>query len=261
MPIINNAQTAPLADGLSISKSNVLVDQVPTIIDPGTDETPANISDPDHSLNYTCGTSVGDFAVSYGAQTNISYVAISGHTAATPTQATIDLFDGVTLIDTVVLQRNNNVMFTFPAQDFTDLIVKFNTVPNNFQMTVSYIAAGEHLILTYGEQAGYKRSWLTRHTTQRTTTNLQAAPVSMLQKSKSMKGTLSLPDEFATFAEGDWQSFIDFSFEQPFFIKEFSDKPESTYICYDPKHGVMSHGSTRTLDVITLSFTLFNGLY
>lgn len=260
MTIITNNATASLTDGLSLSTTNVLINQVPIITDPGTDEIPANISDPDHSLNYTCGTSVGDFAVSYGPQVNISYVAISGHTAATPTQATIELYNDTTLIDSVILQRNNNVMFTFPSQTFQDLIIKFVTVPNNFQMTVSYIAAGQHLTLTYGEQAGYKRSWLMRHLTQRTTTNLQVGPVSTTQKSKAMKGVLTLPNEFATFVEGTWQTFIDFSYEQPFFIKEISSKPESTYICFDPKFNISAHSSTRTLDVSSLSFTLFNGM-
>jgi len=136
---------------LSISTSNVLEDQTPTIVDPGTNEVAANISDPDHSLNYTCGTSTGDFEVNYGAQTNISYVAISGHTAATPASAVIELYDDAVLIDSVTITRNNNIMFTFPSMSFTALRVKFVTVPNNFQMTVSFIAAGQHLSLETGE--------------------------------------------------------------------------------------------------------------
>lgn len=260
MTIITNVSGSPLADGLSISTTNVLINQVPTITDAGTNEVPANISDPDHSLNYTCGTSVAHFAVSYGAQTNISYVAISGHTAATPTQATIELYNGATLIDSVVLARNNNVMFTFPAQTFQDLIVKFVTVPNNFQMTVSYIAAGTHLTILTGEQAGYKRNWLNRHQVQRTTTNLQVGPVSSLTQKKSLKGTLSLPNEVVSFAEGAWQTFIDFAFDEPFFIKEVGSKPESSYICFDPMFDTNAHSQTRALDMIKLKFTVFNGL-
>ena len=246
--------------GVSISTSNVLINAVPTITDPGIDEVAANISDPDHSLNYTCGTDIQSFSVSYGPLNNISYVAISGHTAATPAGATIQLFNGLALIDSVSLQRNNNVMFTFPSQTFTDLIIKFVTVPNNYQMTVSYIAAGQHLTLTYGTQAGYKRNWLARHTVQRTTTNLQVGPVSTTQRSKAMKGSLKLPNELATFAEGSWQDFIDFSYDEPFFLKEVENKPESTYICYDPKFDDATHSSTTTLNALTLSFTLFNGL-
>lgn len=261
MTIINNVALATDRDGLSITTSNVLLNQVPVITDPGTGETPANISDPDHSLNYTCGTSVGDFSVSYGAQTNISYVAISGHTAATPAQATIELYNDTTLIDSVVLQRNNNVMFTFPSQAFQDLIIKFVTVPNNFQMTVSFIAAGEIITLLKGQQAGYARNWLNRHTTQRTASTLEVGPISSTQRAKALSGSLSMPNELAIFTEGTWQTFIDFSFEQPFFIKEFKSKPESTYLCYDPKPGVKSHPKTPTLDVITLKFTAFNGLF
>ena len=261
MTIINNVAAATDREGLSISTTNVLLNVVPTITDPGTNEVAANISDPDHSLNYTCGTAVSDFSVNYGAQTNIGYVAISGHTAATPTQATIELYNDTTLIDSVVLQRNNNVMFTFAPQAFQNLIIKFVTVPNNYQMTVSFIAGGEYLTIAKGQQAGYARNWLTRHTTQRTASTLEVGPISSTQRSKALSGMLSLPNELAIFTEGVWQTFVDFSYEQPFFIKEFKSKPESTYLCYDPSHGFKSHPQTQTLDVITLKFTAFNGLF
>lgn len=260
MTIISNTVDAILSDGLSITTSNVLIDQVPTITDPGTGEVAANISDPDHSLNYTCGTSVSDFTVSYGAQTNISYVAISGHNAATPAQATIELYNDATLIDSVVLKRNHNVMFTFAAQAFQDLKIKFITVPKNHQMTVSYIAAGEYLTIATGEQAGYSRQWLMRHQTQKTTSNLQVGPVSTISKNKALVGSLSLPNQLSSFAEDAWQTFIDFSYEQPFFIKEIKAKPESSYICYDAQHSIKSHAQTRQLDVINMKFTAYNGL-
>lgn len=260
MTFIPNIASQIIADGLSISTSNVLIDQVPTITDAGIDEAPANISDPDHSLNYTCGSSLTNFAVSYGAQTNISYVAVSGHTAAAQAQATVELWNGAIKIDSAVIKRNHNLMFTFPAQAFLDLIVRFITTPASFQMTVSFIAAGRHLTILTGEQAGYKRAWLNRNTTQRTTTNLQVAPISSIKKSKSLPGNLSFPNELATFTEGAWQDFIDFSFEQPFFVKEQSNKPESSYICSDPVHGINAHGQTRELDVISVKFTAYNGL-
>ena len=260
MTIITSTASQVSVEGLSITTSNVLINQVPVITDAGVGEIASNISDPDHSLNYTCGTGTADFIVSYGAQTNISYVAISGHTAATPTQATVELYNGSTLIDSVIIKRNNNIMFTFPLMTFQDLKVKFITVPNNYQMTVSYIAAGEYLTILQGEQSGYSRQWLNRHTTQRSTSTLQVGPISATQRSKSLKGTLSLPNELSTFAENAWQTFVDFSFKQPFFIKEVKSKPESSYICYDPEHSVKAHAQTRKLDMITLKFQCFNGL-
>jgi hypothetical protein len=250
---------------LAISTSNVLLGLTPIVLDSGVGEIASNISDPDHSLNYTCGTATGIFLVDFGAQNNISYVAISGHTAATPANATVELWDnynnaGEVKIDSVLLTRNNNVMFTFPSMNFTKLNVRFITAPSNFQMTVSFIAAGQYLAIETGQQAGYARNWLNRHVTQRSNSTLEVGPISSTQRAKALKGMLSLPNELAIFTEGTWQDFIDFSFEQPFFIKEFQDKPESSYICYDPMPGVKSHPQTPTLDVITLKFTVYNGL-
>ena len=247
--------------GLSISYTNVLIDQIPTITDPGTDETPANLSDPDHSLNYTCGTNVSDFSISYGAQTGISYVAVSGHNAAKPSPATVAIYDGLDFVQFVQpLKRNNNLMFTFEERDFTNLIIRFLTVPKNHQTTVSFIAAGKHFNIARGEQAGYKRLWLMRQQQQRTTTNMQAAPVSSLQKPKALKGSLTLPNEIAEFTETDWQDFIDFTFEQPFFIKEQEDEPQSSYVCFDAKHDIAAHPQTRKLNAVKLTFNAYNGL-
>ena len=246
--------------GFSLSKSNVLVGQTPTITSAGVGEIASNISDPDHSLNYTCGTAAEAFTVSYGSQTNISYVAISGHTAARPANAVIELYDNNTLIDSVTLKRNNNVMFTFTSRSFTDLEIRFLTSPNTYQMTVSFIAAGQHIIIAKGEQAGYNRQWLNRHTTQKTTTNMVVAPVSTITKSKALKGMLSLPNEELEFVRDEWQEFIDFSEQQPFFIKEDQLTPESSYICYDPTSTIKAHPTAPLLGVLQLKYTCFNGL-
>jgi hypothetical protein len=245
---------------LSISTSNVLIGVTPTITDAGTGELAANISDPDHSLNYTCGSSTANFTVNYGARTNISYVGVSGHNAATPANATVQLYDGATLIDAVTIKRNHNIMFTFATMSFTDLKVVFITAPLTYQTTLSFMAAGQHLTIASGEQGGYKRAWLNRPAMQKTTTNLTVAPVSSTVKSKSLKGSLSFPNEATSFSEGDWQDFIDFSFDQPFFIKEQASKPESSYLCFNPAHDIKAHSQTRGLNVIMLKFTAFNGL-
>ena len=245
---------------LSISTSNVLIGITPTITDAGTGEVAANISDPDHSLNYTCGSSSSNFTVDYGAQTNINYVGVSGHNAATPANATVQLYDGSTLIDAVTIKRNHNIMFTFATMSFTNLKVVFVTSPLTYQTTLSFIAAGQHLSISSGEQAGYKRAWLNRSTAQKTTTNLTVAPIASTVKSKSLKGSLSFPNEAALFTEGDWQDFIDFSFEQPFFIKEQVSKPESSYLCFDPNHDIDSHSQTRDLNGIMFKFKAYNGL-
>jgi len=259
MAIINNNATA-IVNGLSLSYTNVLTSKTPTITSAGVEETPLNISDPDHSLNYTSGTQDDYFKVSYGLVQNVTYVGVSGHNAVILLGATIELYDGVTLVGSVTISRNHNIMFTFAQRSFSDLIVKFVTQQKTQQVTVSFIAAGKHLNIPTGEQAGYSRNWLVRQTDSSTTTNLLSAPVGTIQKSRPLTGSLSLPNELATFARGDWQTFIDFSYQQPFFIKEIESKPESTYICFDPSHGIKAHPQTRLLDAINLKFSAFNGL-
>mgnify|MGYP003669574456 FL=1 len=260
MTIINNAAVSGALNGMSISTSNVLIDRTPTIVSPGVDEIPLNISSPDHSLNYTSGTQNSYFSVSYGLTQNITYVGISGQNSAGNLGSTVQIYDGSTLVQSATITRNHNIMFTFALRSFTDLIVKFQTSQNTQQVTVSFIAAGTHLDIATGEQAGYSRSWLLRHTQEKTTTNLLAAPISSIQKNKPLMGNLSLPNETASFTEGLWQTFMDFSYQQPFFIKEVASKPQSSYICFNAKHTIKAHPQTRSLDSINLKFTAYNGL-
>ena len=258
--IISSTATFNKGTGLSLSTTNVLLGSTPTITDPGAGEVAKNITNIDHSLTFTSGTLNVDFEVSFGAQINIGYVGISGHDAALPAQATIELYNDTTLVDSVVIKRNHNIMFTFANQTFQDLIVKFITVPISYTTTVSYIAAGEYITLTQGEQSGYSRSWLLRGLTQRTSTNLQSAPTATTQRSMPLKASLSLPNFSTIDSQNLWQDFIDFSFTQPFFIKELDDKPESSYLCFDPRHKINAHPQTRSLNTMTMNFNAYNGL-
>lgn len=260
MIIANPSGGASATSGYSFSMTNVLRGLTPTITNPGVDQVPANITNPDHSLVYTCGTDSTDFELSFGPQTNISYVGISGHTAATLSPANIEIFDGATQISIAQVTRNNNLMFSFSPVSFTDLIIRFTTVPNTYQTTVSYIAAGERLLFTTGEQAGYKRNWLLRPYVQSVSTNLQTAPIAITQNNQALKGSISFPNSDITTSRGAWQTFEDFSYNEPFFINEVTSLPESSYIAFNPTHTVSAHPQTRALDAIKLSFTCFNGL-
>ena len=253
---------APIAQsaGMAISLTNVLTNVVPVVTDAAIGSVPSNVTNPDHSLTLSSGVAVTDFQLSFGGFADLTYVAISGHDASTPDQATIELFDGVTLIDSVILKRNNNVMFTFDLRSFSDLIIKFITVPNTFMTTVSYIAAGQHMLISGGEQAGYKRSWLKRHLKQKTTLGLQSSPIATTKRRKPLRASLSLPNELVAFSRDTWQTFLDFAETQPFFIREVDSLPESTYICFDPKEDVVAHAQTRSLDVLRLNFMAYNGL-
>ncbi len=244
-----------------VTTSNKLTGVTPTILtDAGVGEIPANITDPDHSLTYTSGTATDDFTISFGAMNAVSYVAISGHDAAKVNPATVQVLDNGSIVQQVTITRNHNLLFSFTTANFTDLQVKFVATPNTTPVTVSYIAAGAYLEVPRGEQAGYSRQWLKRQISQQTSSNLETAPTAITQKRTGLKGSLSSPNQELTFIESSWQPFVDFSFTQPFFIKEIDDRPETSYICYDPKHDVKAHAKTRTLDDLTLSFTAYNGL-
>jgi hypothetical protein len=244
-----------------VTTSNQLIGVTPTIVlDGAAGEVPANLTNPDHSFTYTSGTATDDFIISFGAQANISYVAISGHNAALTNDGTVSIYDGVTLVQSVTISRNHNLMFTFDLTTFTDLRVSFAITPNNQATTVSFIAAGTYLVVPRGEQAGYSRQWLERHVTSQTSTNLLVGPTGVTQKRKALTGSLVIPNQTIDFIETQWQSFIDFSYDQPFFIKEDDSKPESTYICYNPKHKITAHPLTRSLANASMQFNSYNGL-
>jgi hypothetical protein len=244
-----------------VTTSNQLIGVTPTVpIDAGVGEVPANITNPDHSLTYTSGTATSAFTVSFGAQSNISYVAISGHNVALTNSSIISVFNGGVQLQTVTIARNHNLMFTFDLTNFSDLRVTFSVIPNNQSTTVSYIAAGTYLVVPRGEQAGYSRQWLKRHLVAQTSTNLLSAPTGITQKRIALNGTLSIPNQTIDFIETNWQTFVDFTFTQPFFIKEDDAKQESTYICYNPKHEVTAHPLNRGLVNASVQFNSYNGL-
>lgn len=244
-----------------ITKTNSLLGITPAILaDGAAGETPANITDPDHSTTYTSGSIFDNFKISFGPLSNITYVGISGHNASTAGTGSIVILDDGVTIDTINLARNNNILSTFGNRNFTDLQIEFVTNPTTCRVTVSYVAAGTHLDISTGEQAGYSRNWLNRSLVQSAATSFQAAPTSTMQKRKPLKGSLRLPNELIAFSQGDWQTFIDFSLTQPFFIKEINTEPTSTYLCFNPTFKTVAHQSTRNLDSLSLSFLAYNGL-
>jgi hypothetical protein len=244
-----------------VTTSNQLLGVTPTIpIDARPGEVPANITNPDHSLTYTSGTASSGFTISFGAQNNISYVAISGHDSALTNTSIVSIFNGATQIQAVSVSRNHNLMFTFDLINFSDLRVTFSIVPNNQKTTVSYIAAGTYLVIPKGEQAGYSRQWLKRHLVAETSTNLLSAPTGTTQKRVALSGNLSIPNQTLDFIETSWQTFVDFTFTQPFFIKEYDAEPKSTYICYNPRHEATAHPLTRGLVNVSMQFNSYNGL-
>lgn len=252
--------------GIKITTDNFLSEfQAPIIrqsANPNGD--PQNIVSPDHSLTYTSvPDGSGIFELEFGTVEDIEYVAISGHTvvARANLSGVIEIYSSNTLLDSVRLSRNNNVMFTFDEpREIGNLRVFFRASSRLSEVTVSYVAAGRLIDIEEGEQAGYKRNWLKRSIKQRTTSNRTSAPVSAIQKTEPLTATLNIPNIDAHLSQNEYQDFIDYTFDQPFFIKEVDELPESCYICYDPEHDIVAHRATPLLNRASIKFKAYNGL-
>ena len=250
---------------MKISKSNLLLGVTPTVSTGASSDSAANISDPDHSTNYTSSNNQY-LTVDFGSRPVISYLAVSGHNVTDSGSNTgrITLMDHDTVLFNAILDRNNTVMFYFDARNFTNLRVVFEAIGghSNGGTTVSYIAAGAAFdVPNSGEQGGYSRNHLTRAITSRVTSNKNSAPVAVVTKATELSGKLNIPNVTKAFSTGEWQSFLDFSINQPFFILEDETNFTSSYACFEPKYiAPKAHGSTRLLDNLAINFKVYNGI-
>ena len=140
-----------------VTTTNVLDGLSPTITTGSSGEDVTNLTNQDFSLNYT-SLSQSTLTVSFGAIGLIDYVAaagliLKGIGAGT---SSVTLSDGGLVIGTVLLTRDNCVLFDFPEQTFSNLILTFTNGAGNRSPTVSYIAGGVKLeIPNNGETSGY----------------------------------------------------------------------------------------------------------
>ena len=164
-------------------------------------------------------------------------------------------------------------MITFEARAFSNLRVSLFNAAGNVLPAARFIAAGTYLQLPLGgENAGYNRQFLNRNNKTKSTLSNLAAPTSVLTKKVAPKASLSLPNMTKSFSEIEWQTFLDFSESNYFFIAEQDSEGEdigtgnvvngsSDYLCFDVTNTkVTAHPQTRGLNNISFSFRVFNGL-
>jgi hypothetical protein len=252
---------------MKISKTNQLLGLTPTISVGSSSDTAKDLTDPDHSTNYT-SSNTQYMTVDFGAQASVNYVAVSGHNVTNSSSGTgrITVQDGggSPVAQITDLARNNVTVIYFDTQTFTNLRVVFEAIGghDNGGVTVSYIAAGQAFdVPNFGEVGGHNRNALTRSLRSRVTTNSIAAPVAITKVREALKGRLNLPNMTKEFVRGEWQTFLDFSTTQPFFILEDETDFSSAYTCFEPTYQApRAHGQTRALDNISIGFKVFNGL-
>ena len=198
-----------------ITYTNVLKNITPTVIVGASTDLPQNLTSDDFSTTYEASTP-SSMQVSFGQTSTINYFACAGIDLASPDlqNAFIRVFDGPesseNQVASVEFNRNRPIVVTFPPQEFSNLIVKFESRVGN--PLVTYCAAGMQFEAPNGgEVGGYSRAPWRRGVKQRVTVNSMGAPVSALRKTVPLKGSLSLPNMLNDFTFGVWQDFLDYA--------------------------------------------------
>jgi hypothetical protein len=263
---------------MRLTTSNILLGVEPTVSIGGSLDNPLNIVDPDFSTSYT-GTNNNVLVFDFGATALINYVAIAGINIASGSNdgSYISVLNGsesgATVVSAPVI-RNNCVMITFPAQSFSNLRVVLYSAIGNKLPSARFIAAGTYLELPLGgEGAGYNRQFLNRNNKTKSSLSNLAAPTSVLTKKTAPSGTLTLPNMTKAFSENQWQTFLDFSADNYFFIREQDAIPldelalktdataDTSYLCFDVTTTTTSaNAQTRELNNLSIRFKVFNGL-
>jgi len=217
----------------------------------------SNITDPDHSTNFSSGSGEFDFGIMYLQGAGNKALCISGLTG----NPKIDVYSGTTLIytrhrktDGYLSSRDNvgALVIPLPADD-SRVKVSFDR-----SFTLSYMAVCTINHIVAGEQSGYSRNHINKHKQLKTTKNLQSAPVSSIMTNKSLSGTLSMPNLTVAETKEVDDTIFDGSY-LPFFICEVEGDPEASYCCFDPVLKVTAHPQHIALNTVRLSFTVFNG--
>lgn len=255
---------------MRISTSNILLGLTPTVSIGESSDDPANITDPDFSTLYT-GTDNNNLVFDFGTTSTINYVAIAGINieGLKDYSSYIQIIDTNSLVATNFVIRNNCVMLTFEPKTFSNLRVRLFNGIGNVLPAARFVAAGNYLQLPLsGENAGYNRQFLNRNTITKNTLSDLSAPTSVLKKSVAAKGTLSLPNMTKEFCEVEWQTFLDFSEDNYFFIVEQDDpldaeftRNSSAYLCFEVTNTkTTAHSQSRELNNLSFSFKVFTGL-
>jgi len=243
-----------------LTTSNILSSYTPTIETGASTDDSNNIVNQDFSLNYTSSHAT-TLTISFGAVSAIDYIAVSGIIVKGDGSGSsiVQIQDGTTLINSVNLLRDRTCVFNFTRRSFANLKVKLINATGDIKPTVSYIAAGDALIVpNFGEVGGHERAWLGRYNKNKLSTNSIAAPISALRDFTPISISLNMPNLLTSFCRIEMQRFLDFAESNLFFINEDQAAPESSYVCYELNSAEFTaHSETRALNNCKMSFKAF----
>ena len=247
-----------------ITKTNIIKGVTPSIIDGASNDLPSNITNPDFSANYTgSGQRV---VIKFGPKLNLSYIAVSAFGVGSAGRIVVrngETTVGYNSVRGEYATTDSHVcMFAFESEDFSDLVVVVDSENPALLPTINYVAAGEAVqIPNGGEIGGYLRNSLIPATKSRTITGENAAPVANLTYKQSLRGSLSLPNMRSEFVRGDWLEFQKMAATQPFFIVDDINSPQYSICGFEPQFSApRAHQATRSLENVSISFRVYNGL-
>lgn len=123
-------------------------------------------------------------------------------------------------------------------------------------ISIAEIAVGDYYEIPRGEQGGYARPWTVPNIKARSTTGLDNSPVNLSYESRSLKCTLSVPNNIMRDFDG-WYNFINFAANNTFYVLEDLNKFHS-YAGFNAVPAMTNaHAQTRSLGVSAITFNAF----
>jgi len=212
----------------------------------------ANVRDVDFSKNMV--TSSTDFRIDMGAAT-VRYVGVHG--LSLPIGTVVEVRDGATVKDTYTTTRDSrSLVFDLgAAQAFTNLRVNFNGAG---QKIISYIAAGDAIVISWGVNAGKSLSYFANNQRNRSVVNQRGLPTSFLTERISPKLSLVINNELKVFTQGDLQDiFTHYNLDGVISIRDYEEEnfPDEACAAFElSSDRVMAHNQTTKLANIRLNF-------
>ena len=213
------------------------------------------IADGDFSSVYTnaLGGSVSIRFVFSGA-VNIGYIAIGGSNIAKKTSIQISTSATTNVVnDTLNNAESSVIMYKLDAVSVTSVTVVVN---GGGDISIADISMGGYYDIPKGEQGGYKRPWTVPNVKARSAVGLDGSPINLSYESRSLKCTLSVPNNIMVDFDG-WYNFINFASTNTFYVLEDLNKFPS-YAGFNAAPAMTSaHGQTRSLGVSAITFNAF----
>jgi len=265
-----------------VSTSNIASDAVLTINPDSELQDISVVTDGDYSSVYSdalSGTTVIQFI--FNEPVNIGYLAIGGSNISKKDSIAIAVSESVsakfwrtvdqerlissdgfnltvgfgTAVDDSALGSDESVTLMYRVDEPNARRVTI-TVKGTGTLSISEIALGEYYEVPRGQQSGYKMAWTVPNIQARGATTIGGAPINLSYESRSISGTLTVPNNIMRDFDG-WYKFIKFAASNTFYILEDEERFHA-YAAFNAVPGVTTNtAQTRSLGSSSISFQAF----